>query len=700
MRYFVLILYISTCQLSADSLEKSQELEPITVTATRFNELVNDVPHDVYLIDEIDILEDMPRSLPETFRSNPGVLVQKTANGKGSPFIRGFTGFRNLLLIDGIRLNHAAFREGPNQYWATIDPLSVSKIELIKGQGSVLYGSDSIGGTVNVITKGSDPLEYSKDQLFSEGRVLYRGSSAEQSHTGRAEGIVGIGQSTGVILGYTDRRIGNIKASGLGELPHTGFDEVGFDLRMDHYFRENVRGTFAYQQFEQNDLWRVHKTIYGRSWEGTSVGRELRRSGDQSRRLAYAQIKADDIDGPIQKIHTSLSWHNHEESRYRIKSSGKADQQGFDLDSLGAWLQLESDTQIGKLSYGTSYYRDQADTFRNDLDQEGNVIRERIQGPFGDDSTYEQFGVFIQDQINVTDHFNIHFGSRFTHVIADIGNFEDPVSKNARSMKNDWDDVSSSFRGIYKVGSNGKFKVFGGASQGFRAPNFSDLSRLDSARSNEIETPSPDLDPEKFLSYELGSRFDDNKLSAGISIFYTDIRDMIVRTPTGRVIEDELEVIKKNGSEGHVYGIEVDASYEISERFRAFGSFAFNDGMADTFPDSSISSNSEPISRLLPPSGILGLRYKLSDSQWVELSSFIAAKQDNLNTRDKGDTQRIPPGGTPGYTVFNLRYGFQLSEQLLLTLSLENITDEEYRIHGSGQNEPGINFVFGASMTF
>ena len=175
---------------------------------------------------------------------------------------------------------------------------------------------------------------------------------------------------------------------------------------------------------------------------------------------------------------------------------------------------------------------------------------------------------------------------------------------------------------------------------------------------------------------------------------------MIVRTPTGKVIEDELEVIKKNGSEGHVYGIELDASYRISDRFSAFGSFAFNDGMADTFPDSSASSRSEPVSRLLPPSGIFGLRYELSDSQWLEMSSFIAAKQDNLNTRDKGDTQRIPPDGTPGYAVFNLRYGFQISEQLLLTLSLENITDEEYRIHGSGQNEPGINFIFGASMTF
>ena len=57
MRYIILILYISTCQLSAESLEKAEELEPITVTATRFNELVNDVPHDVHLIDEIDILQ-------------------------------------------------------------------------------------------------------------------------------------------------------------------------------------------------------------------------------------------------------------------------------------------------------------------------------------------------------------------------------------------------------------------------------------------------------------------------------------------------------------------------------------------------------------------------------------------------------------------------------------------------------------------
>lgn len=192
MRYTLLIFVLSLCTAFTQEVVKEGLLDPITITATRFNELISDVPYSVDLIEDRDILEDMPRGFPSVFASNPGVQVQKTANGKGSPFIRGFTGFRNLLLIDGIRLNHAAFREGPNQYWGTVDPLIASRIELIKGQGSVLYGSDAIGGTVNVITKDSSPLSYEENRSFVDGQIMYRGSTAENSHTGRIEGLVGI----------------------------------------------------------------------------------------------------------------------------------------------------------------------------------------------------------------------------------------------------------------------------------------------------------------------------------------------------------------------------------------------------------------------------------------------------------------------------------------------------------------------------
>ena len=110
-----------------------------------------------------------------------------------------------------------------------------------------------------------------------------------------------------------------------------------------------------------------------------------------------------------------------------------------------------------------------------------------------------------------------------------------------------------------------------------------------------------------------------------------------------------------------------------------FGALAFNDGMVDTYPDSSLLARSEPVSRLLPVTTNLGFRYDLSDSQWIELSSIISDRQDTLNTRDRSDTQRIPPGGTPGYAIFNFRYGLQLNEQTLLTASIENVTEKLHR---------------------
>ena len=95
---------------------------------------------------------------------------------------------------------------------------------------------------------------------------------------------------------------------------------------------------------------------------------------------------------------------------------------------------MESNSMVGKLTYGGSYYRDIADTFRNDLDENGNVIRERIQGPFGDDSTYQQLGFFIQDRLRISDQFDFDLGSRFTNVNASIEKFKDPVSGEAGQL--------------------------------------------------------------------------------------------------------------------------------------------------------------------------------------------------------------------------------------------------------------------------
>ncbi|MGB8022349.1 MAG: TonB-dependent receptor, partial [Candidatus Nanopelagicales bacterium] len=102
----------------------------------------------------------------------------------------------------------------------------------------------------------------------------------------------------------------------------------------------------------------------------------------------------------------------------------------------------------------------------------------------------------------------------------------------------------------------------------------------------------------------------------------------------------------------------------------------------------------EPIDLLMPTSWRIGMRWSAPDPRLrIEALVKHADKQDQLSSRDLADVQRIPPGGTPGYTVLGLRSEWQASSHLTLSLAVDNLTDEDYRIHGSGVNEPGRNVI-------
>ena len=115
-------------------------LDPLVLTATRSRDTLAGVPHTVSVLDAEFLADNTRRTLPDALQFTPGVMVQKTAHGHGSPFIRGFTGRQNLLLIDGVRFNNSVFRGGPIQYWNTVDPLSLDRLELVRSQGSVMFG--------------------------------------------------------------------------------------------------------------------------------------------------------------------------------------------------------------------------------------------------------------------------------------------------------------------------------------------------------------------------------------------------------------------------------------------------------------------------------------------------------------------------------------------------------------------------------
>jgi hemoglobin/transferrin/lactoferrin receptor protein len=403
----------------------------------------------------------------------------------------------------------------------------------------------------------------------------------------------------------------------------------------------------------------------------------------------------------VQQAQLTLSYQNGEELQDRVRRDGRGELSGHDIDTLGLDLQLESDTPIGYLVYGLDYYHDSVDSFRTDFIEGTTKRKARIQGPVADDSSYDLLGVYLQDDITLTEKVHLYLGGRYTYAKAELGRFENPITKEAQSFSQSWNNAVFSARTELALDSEQHYILFGGVSQGFRAPNLSDLSRLDIARSGELEVGSTELDPEKFISYEIGVKARTDHFTGSFSYFYTSIQDIIARKPTGRIIEDQVEVTKANAGSGFVHGAELAGSWQITEQWNLFGNVTFIKGEADNFPGSTRRIQREPLSRIQPLTGTAGVRWTAKDQKvWAELVCTATARADDLNSADREDTQRIPPNGTPGYVLINLRSGWNVTKNVTLLASLDNVLNEAYRVHGSGSNEPGIGATLGVKLAF
>lgn len=670
------------------------------MTPTGMEAEVFDVPFTVEYLDTAELQSRrMARTLTESLRELPAVMVQKTAHGQGSPFVRGFTGFRTLMLVDGIRLNNSTFRDGPNQYWNTVDSFSIRRLELVKGPASVLYGSDAIGGTVNALTLQQESFT---SPAAINGRVYYRHASAEHSHMTRAELSANAGDRLGVLAGFSEKRFGDLRSGGTtGVQPQTGYDESARDVKVEYRLSPKAKLLGAYQALRQDDAWRTHRTIFGRSWQGTTVGTDRRLALDQFRDLAYVQYHHTAIAGAIDAVHVSLSHQRQEETEDRVRSNGQVNLQGFDVGTIGLSAQLESPSPFGRWVYGAEHYRDDVNSHRQNFRANGTLESVGIQGPVADDARYDLLGAYLQNNVAVSEHHELILGARHTRAKAAALRVQDPVTGAAGSLRETWHSTVGSARLLSRLDREGQWHAFGGVSQGFRAPNLSDLTRLDIARSGELELPSTGLQPERFTSYETGVKANYKRLSGHAAYFYTRISNMIDRYPADdRTTAGVIEVMKANVGRGYVHGVELNGQVQLAPGWSTWGNLTAMRGVVDTFisPTPPVLSR-RPLSRIMPLTANTGVRWEhVSKKLWTELQATFADKQDRLSPGDETDTQRIPPGGTPGYPVLHARAGWRATKNFSVSIALENIANRDYRIHGSGLNEPGRNFVIAGDL--
>jgi len=612
------------------------ELEATVVSATKLGGGSEDAPYRVETLDEVDLFQKSVRSLPEALEGLPGVSVQKTANGHGSPFIRGFTGYRTLSVIDGVRYNNSVYRDGPNEYFGLIDVQSLKSVELLLGPGSTLYGSDAIGGTLFLKTKEVGLDEYEDGEWFAYGEHRLRAATGD----------------------------------------------VSFEYKLNELWTLRAH----YDRLVQDDVWRTHSTVFGVSFAGTGVGSDLRRLKDQERSLTYVKLSGEDLGGVLSSFDFILSYQTWDEDGDRIFGDGRRRLESFDSRMWGLDVQLD-------------YYEDSVDSERSDFNADGSLDGVQVQGPVGDDARFGSFGAFVQFDREFGERFRVVGGFRYTHVNGTVGTLADPFTGEAISFEDSWDAVVGSLRVTSDL--NDSWLLWGGVSQAFRAPNLADVSRFGDSRSSETEVAALDLDSERFLTTEVGVKYSGARAGLDFSYYFTDIRDLITSTPTGRIVDGLTEVSKRNSAEGFVQGVELSGHYDFDDHWRVDFKASWLDGEIDAFQEGSSEARREPISRLTPAMVGVGLRWQNDDGRgWVRLDARYVSEANELSEGDEGDTQRIPPRGTPDYFLLDVSGGYGIAENWDVVLGFKNVLDKSYRVHGSGVNAPSFGVQLSSVYRF
>ena len=689
--------------------EAIDDLTPMVVTAKGgFSEPLNSSAWSITSL-KVNALQGTARSLPEALSGIPSIMVQKTALGQSSPYIRGLTGYHNVLLVDGVRLNHSAMRLGPNQYWSTAELYGLDRLETLRGTHGVIFGADAVGGIVNLLS--AKPY-YSDQKNIQRVEILGRVSSAENSWS---TGISGNFSSPRWFaeISHMERSFGDLHGGRkVGRQKNTGYDTSGTKIRISRKLTDQVNLILGLQQNFMDDVPRTHKTADGLNWEGLSHGREIWRRLDQYRSLYYGRITWEDIEGLANSGQFTMSLHTHEQERNRMKgSSGIAtggDLQTFDLNDFGLSARFEKNDFLGgSLSYGTEWHHENLDSGGYKFDANANRTTDLAQGPLATDAIYDRFATYVQYKHEFDSGWSLEPGIRYSATKAKLKEFyennSDALTLFAPEEKT-YEEIIGSLRATKQISE--ELFVFSGLSQGFRPPSLYDLTSTD--ETSAVERPNTKLDPEKFLQAELGIRGDSGSWNWRTSYYYSWIKDMIVRSP---VESRKSDVLKSNG-DGFIQGIELELGYKWTPFLKSELSFSWMDGEVEQMLDNNATGtvaingrNYSPVNRattrLMPVQAKFSTHFAPVGSNWSSALSFLAvSKADDLSLKDETDITRIPSSGTPAYFLTNFYGSYGLSDSSLISLAVENIGDVDYRVHGSGLNGAGRNFILSCSLMF
>jgi hemoglobin/transferrin/lactoferrin receptor protein len=685
---------------AAQGEDDTIRLRTVMVTANRTLQELMDVPMTVNVVTAEDIEREPYPSITELIRHIPGIgLAEQSGARAGSPRVslRGEGNARTLILINGVKLS-----DKDNSDPSILVNLSqVERIEVIKGPASVLYGSEAIGGVINIITKkgGDKPIGFSQNFVYdSSTESVDIQSAVFGNYNGFNYRVSGSGKNA------SDRRVPDDNVDGgtaysshyrnryySAQLGYD-FGEHSFTLSADRYQNvtyytssglSSVLGNTTIW-FDPND----RDTVIG-----TFVFRELSEKLKKLTLTASYQIFDRDWISDFQTPSTSMT-------SYLI-GHAKSEQKQLGFSAQSEWA-LGDHYLIAGLDYEGDDIRVANEAYRYG-GRPDSLSHARVK--------QNSLGLFVQDEWALSGDFKATLGARYGYI---KGKY---VSKDGPSYVDDTNPTQSDSHMVGSVGvvyrgiANWAFRAQ--FSQGYRFPTVRQLFTGYAAHgSGTVYQPNPSLKPETSNNFEIGARFASASWDMDLAIFLTNSKNFIdsiaaAASPTGFPTF-------VNGDKARTIGAELTISYTHllgNATISPYGQGAFIKRRVTLFTGPSAGQSTDK-TKLPPLEGRIGIKADKpigsSSSIFGDLYMDMAVKTkslfEDLSSRGRDPYIVNDPMIFPAWQTLNLSLGIRGGEKRKynVSLNLRNIFNQSYVMSRGHVNLPeaGFHVVLGAGLEF
>ncbi len=709
----------------------AEQLNEVVMSVSKWEQQKKDIPNKMALINAREIAFTNPQTAADLLQNSGKVFVQKSQLGGGSPMIRGFATNRLLLSVDGVRMNNAIFRGGNIQNVISVDPFSIKKTEVIFGPGSVIYGSDAIGGVMNFYTKEAQFSHI--DSLLFSGNANYRFASANSENTL-----------------HFDFNLGKRKWAFLTSVSYSDFDDLVMGKNgLDSYLRtnyvvsrngqdelvlnENPRKQIAtgYNQinlmqkinYKPNNSWHYNLGLhYSETSNYSRYDRLIRPNSDetglQSAEWFYGPQKWFMGNLQIQKkgkglfydgLKVTTAYQHFEESRNdRNFQDAVRNTTKEKVDAISVNVDFEN-KKIGdlRLYYGGEYIFNKVGSFGHQMNIETNRLSDAA-SRYPNNATWQTLAGYINAEYKAKPNFTLLSGLRYSHVwidaVFDKTFYPFPFDNAKLNNGALTGSIGLSWfpRADLQITLNG--------STGFRSPNIDDVGKIFDSEPGSVVVPNLDLEPEYAYNVELGvqKNFADKVVFKGAA-FYTYLVDALVRRDFQFNGQSQIEYngelsrvqAIQNTAKAYVYGFELGLEAFLTESFSITSNLTITEGIEEE-----ADGTDSPGRHIAPTFGDLHLIWKkqrLKTDLFLNYNGEIGFDDLAPSEKSKNYLYAVDTDGnpySPSWYTLNLRSQYTISNALKVNVSVENLTNQRYRSYSSGIVSPGTNLIIGLRYRF